>query len=87
MLDSLDSEIGPHALETTQRIIIGFREIARTPYGEPPRDLRLDLVGAHRELFDTASVSLGGPGLGDLLEDLDRLRQEMRDEYRRDRFA
>jgi hypothetical protein len=87
MLDALDAEIRPHAAETTERIMIGFQEIVRTRDGEVPRDLRLDLVGAHRDLFDTDSVSLAGPRLGDVLDDLDRLRTELRDDFRRGRLA
>lgn len=79
MLDVLDAEIRPHAAQTSERILDGFRELARTRDGEPPRRLSLEAGPSHRDLFDVEVIELtGATALDEVLRALDELRAELR---------
>jgi hypothetical protein len=87
MLASLDADIRAHAVETTERIMVGFQEVVRTVNGAPPRDLRLDLTGAHRAVFDRSSVPLAEARLGDVLRALEQLREGIRRDFQQGDYA
>jgi hypothetical protein len=85
ILEMIETEMRPHASQTTARMLEHFQTVARTEDGKPPRGLRLDLAPAHRELFDRDSIALrGSPRVDRLLNDLAEMHAEMRSELERD---
>ncbi len=81
MLDMLDAEIRPHAAQTSERILDGFRELTSTRDGEPPHRLSLQAGPSHQDLFDVEVIELAGVArLDHVLRALDELRAELRRE-------
>jgi hypothetical protein len=81
MLDLLDAAIRPHAAQTSERILGGFRDLARTRDGAAPARLSLEAGSAHRDLFDVEVIELAGArSLDGVVRALEELRAELRPE-------
>jgi hypothetical protein len=81
MLDALDEELRRQDAGTGSRILARLGEVARTPEGYAPEGLWLDLSPAHRDLFEVDGVDmLDGPSLGEIIEELEALQAQVRDE-------
>jgi hypothetical protein len=81
MLDALGAELRLQDADTASRVVSRLGEVAQTSEGYPPEGLWLDLSAAHRDLFGVDGVDMrDGPFLRDVIEDLEALQTQIRDE-------
>lgn len=86
MLDALDTQIRAQDTVTREQIMGRFTDLVRTPDGEPPDGLWLDLAPQHRDLFrrDRVDMTRGAP-LRRTIEELQQIRKELALELDEDR--
>lgn len=82
MLDMLDADLRCRDAQTAEHILRRIGETARTPDGAPPEGLWLDLAPGHRDLYGTDGVDLRREALplGNIIEELRALREQLRSE-------